>query len=82
MSKPGPTAKPKTQLQRAKAIVERYKKWTPILKEIQDDLDAVLSEAQNRPPEGVADGSISDESWGRLRDLADALGDLLGEDPR
>lgn len=37
------------------------------------DLRTVLGHAQNAPPLGVADGSIDEELWTKLRDHADNL---------
>lgn len=35
------------------------------------NLDAVLDEAQNEPPEGAGDKTITPENWARLRALCD-----------
>ena len=37
-----------------------------------NDLEQVIGEAQNRPPQGDADGSISEELWRALRDFVQA----------
>lgn len=37
------------------------------------DLKRVVDEAQNRPPEGTADGSVSEEEWCALRDIVKSL---------
>lgn len=36
-------------------------------------LRSIVSEAQNEPPAGLADGSLCEAEWNALRDLAEAL---------
>jgi hypothetical protein len=60
--------KPLTQLQRAKLIRERYKRWYPILDELKTDLGKLLDDAQNRPEDGgAADGTIKEVVFEHLR---------------
>lgn len=42
-------------------------------------LSTTLAEAQNRPPEGEADGSVSEELWSLFWAVEDTLGILLLE---
>lgn len=61
-----------TQLERAKQAVGR------LTKNLEDDeamadLEEVLGEAQNSPPQGAADGSIEPEVWNALGGLRDDL---------
>lgn len=45
-----------------------------------DELNSILAEAQNRPPRGLADGSLYEDAWTLLRDIcstADELRDLV-----
>ena len=42
-------------------------------RELVRDLKRVVDEAQNPPPEGCADGSISEEEWCALRDIVNSL---------
>jgi hypothetical protein len=69
--------KPKTQLQRAKLIRERYKRWFPILDELKQDLAGLLDEASNPPPDGVSDGTIGETQFGQLRSIEKATRNLL-----
>jgi hypothetical protein len=73
-----PIAKnPPTQLQQAKLIRDRYKRWFPILDELKQDLGALLDEAQNEQPEGNSDGTICETQWAQLRSIEEATRDLL-----
>jgi len=56
-----------TQFERAKDALGKI--WAPILAAIPE-LDAAVDMAQNLPPEGVSDGSISEEVWRSLKDAS------------
>jgi hypothetical protein len=68
-----------TQMGRAALLLKHFESRR-IYEEQIDQLDAVLGEAQNQPPLGTADGSISARRWTRLRALmvaARAFNDAL-----
>lgn len=48
-------------------------KADPLNVELVSDLERVVGEAQNRPPQGLSDGSIPAEMWTHLRDLVRRL---------
>jgi hypothetical protein len=65
------------QRTRAMSQVKALKLIFPDLVRVKDELSLALDEAQNPPPHGRADGSISPELWGELRLVRVALRDLL-----
>lgn len=69
------------QLARAEAIARAIALASgPNQKRLASDLGAVLDEAQNGPPDGMADGSISAERWTALRGIeAHARGRTVGQ---
>jgi len=54
------------QLQQANGIVN-------LLTPINTTLREIVQDAQNEPPHGKADGSLSEERWTQLRDLVNAI---------
>lgn len=42
-----------------------------------DDLDELVGEAQNSPPQGLADGTIPEDRWYTLRDIVKTGRELL-----
>lgn len=65
------------QRTRATSQVRALKALFPDLARVKDELELVLNEAQNPPPQGRADGSISPELWAQLRQVRVALRDVL-----
>jgi len=59
-----------TQRTRAENIIT--KRELPPEKDM-DDLQDIVGEAQNGPPQGSADGSINENAWYALRDHVDAV---------
>ena len=67
MSKP-------TQRDRIEALVGKLDHEKTL--DLSSGLKEVVSEAQNRPPQGAADGSLKVSTWEAARDVANALSDL------
>lgn len=59
----------KTQLGQAVRVAATLK---GLYEEQIDALEWILTEAQNGPPEGASDGSITERRWRKLRALATA----------
>lgn len=66
-----------TQLQRAVLIRERYAKLFAKLAMLRKDLDQLLDEAQNSPPEGASDGTIKAVQFKQLRGIEKATQELI-----
>lgn len=66
-----------TQKERALLVVAALKTHVEDLKSCERVLDQVLEEAQNGPPDGASDGSLSLQEWGRLKELRETLEELL-----
>jgi hypothetical protein len=66
-----------TQLERANAIIARLKVMLPELSRLSRDLAQVVGDAQNGPPDGGADGTISDVRWTQLKNAERALSKLV-----
>ena len=47
------------------------------LHEIGQELDRVVGEAQNGPPDGEADGSLVPPEWSKCQEIAQAIRDVL-----
>ncbi len=62
----------KTQLERA-ALLVRQLAEIPGLATTAEALTEIVAEAQNRPPEGAADGTIHEPLWIYLRAVAKSL---------
>lgn len=65
------------QLEVARGVLARVGTMFPALDRLKSELDAVLGVAQNPPPDGMSDGSISEEQYNRLRGTERKLRDLL-----
>ena len=66
-----------TQAQRARAVVKQLRDIAPVLRVHLRNLDAVLGEAQNGPPNGPGDGSIEPDEWHKLWAVKERLGQLV-----
>jgi hypothetical protein len=66
-----------SQLKRADALRADLKKFFPELDRIKQDLERLLDEAQNVPPHGNADGTVSVVQYRQLRGVERAVRDLL-----
>lgn len=66
-----------TQKARADRVVDALKKHAEPLKELEQELDRILCEAQNRPPEGASDGSMTPKEWGDFHALREAVEELV-----
>jgi hypothetical protein len=66
-----------TQGRRAKALIWSLKMLLPELKAIERELSRVLDEAQNDPPEGKSDGTITGRKWGEMTVIASELEMLI-----
>lgn len=66
-----------SQLDRATVLRARFNALFPELASIKDDLGELLRAAQNAPPHGEADGTLSEVQYNQLRSLADALSRVL-----
>jgi hypothetical protein len=66
-----------TQLQRATAARQRLQDLFPQIAEAKDELHRVVDEAQNRPPEGLADGTIDEVRWKQFSSVVRNANGLL-----
>jgi hypothetical protein len=66
-----------TQLQRATAARQRLLDLFPQIAEAKEELQRVVDEAQNRPPEGLADGTIDEVRWKQLSSVVRGVNNLL-----
>lgn len=66
-----------SQLTRALRTLQSLVLLRSKLVSCQSDLTTVLDEAQNRPPDGGADGSIQAETWWRLKVVNEKLTHLI-----
>ncbi len=69
--------KASTQYAQSQALRERLKKLFPELVSAKDDLGKLLDEAQNAPPHGGSDGSITPVQYNQLRGIHDTLNRFL-----
>jgi len=58
-----------TQAKRAREYFLAISRQVDALKDNLDKLYDVLGEAQNSPPYGIADGSISKETWTKFSEM-------------
>ena len=58
----------RTQAQRARVCVWELR-IVGVSHNTTCELETIIDEAQNEPPDGAADGTISPEYWAALRDL-------------
>lgn len=65
-----------TQYEQADALVQQLLTHNLDLVRIRESLARVLDEAQNEPPEGCADGTVSRDRFTQLRSLERLLRDL------
>lgn len=65
-----------TQLERAQQSIASLREMFPRLEAIKEDLHHIMGEAQNRPPQGRSDGSMTEEQFSRTRTVEQALRDL------
>jgi hypothetical protein len=72
-----PKVAKKHQYARSQALRERLKKSFPELASIKDELGRLLDEAQNAPPHGASDGTITEVQYNQLRGIHKALRTLL-----
>lgn len=49
------------------------------IRQISKDLRFVLGEAQNSPPDGLSDGSISGDHWMRLQNVSQSIDRLIAD---
>lgn len=68
---------PATQLSRADAIRRELKPLAREVDKLRLRLGLLLNEAQNRPPQGSADRTISEAQFNQLRSLETAMRDLM-----
>lgn len=72
-----------TQKEMAAALVlEIEAKFRGISSEVEvlvEDLESVLAEAQNSPPDGGADGSIDEATWKAYSNLARDVSRFMGK---
>ena len=66
-----------TQLARATAARQKLQDLFPRIAEAKDELQRVVDEAQNRPPDGAADGTIDDVKWRQLSSVVKGANNLL-----
>jgi hypothetical protein len=66
-----------TQQERANAARDIVNELYPKLDEARCELRKVLDEAQNPPPEGQSDGSMTEVQWKQHRAVKKALDDLI-----
>ena len=66
-----------TQLERADAIRADFLKMFPEIDRLSRDLSIVLDEAQNAPPDGAADGTVSEVQYAQLHSIQKAAGKLI-----
>ena len=71
-----PAAK-KTQGERAAGAVSVLRRLLPTLTQVYDVLDRAVGEAQNSPPEGKADGTLTGLDWARYAAIAESLEEFL-----
>ena len=67
----------RTQFERASVQLARLAVLLSELREINERLECVLGEAQNDPPQGKSDGSISGAQWTQMRVLRECLNTLV-----
>jgi hypothetical protein len=66
-----------TQLERATAARKKLLDLFPQIVQAKNELQCVLDEAQNVPPLGEADGSISETKWKQLSLVANYITRLI-----
>jgi hypothetical protein len=66
-----------TQYTRLRELRDRLLKLFPELAEIKDEMNRLLDDAQNPPPDGASDGTIEPTQYNQSRSIAEALSRLL-----
>ena len=58
-----------TQLETARAIWKSLAEQVPALEVQRNKLELLVDVTQNGPPQGKADGTLSEAHWTRMRDV-------------